>query len=80
MGAVDDATGKILGLVFRPQEDLWGYLKLMHDVISRHGVPQTLYTDRHAIFFSSRRDKPILEDENLCGCYRTRRLQESPQL
>jgi len=39
LGAVDDATSKILGLVFRPQEDLRGYLQLMHDVISRHGVP-----------------------------------------
>jgi len=63
LGAVDDATSKILGLVFRPQEDLRGYLQLMHDVISRHGVPHTLYTDRHSIFFSAQRDNPTIEDQ-----------------
>jgi len=28
-GAIDDATGKVLGLSFRPQEDLKGYCEVM---------------------------------------------------
>lgn len=62
-GAIDDATGKILGLVFRPQEDLWGYLFLLDQILRHHGIPYSLYSDRHTIFFSPKKDKLSLEEE-----------------
>src|SRR5690554_2370987 len=56
-GAIDDATSKVLGLYFRPTEDLKGYLELMKQVIFNHGRPRGVYSDGHAIFFSRNKDK-----------------------
>lgn len=47
---IDDATGKIVGATFREQEDVVGYLTVLRDICATHGVPQTLYTDRHTLF------------------------------
>lgn len=62
-GAIDDATGKVLGLHFRPQEDLKGYLETLNQVVTRHGIPRALYSDGHAIFFSPKKDKLTIEQE-----------------
>ena len=50
LGAIDDATGKIVGLVFRPTEDLHGYIRLLDAVVRNHGVPLALYGDRFSAF------------------------------
>lgn len=50
LGAIDDATGKVLGAVFREHEDAHGYFLLMRQVVSKHGIPETVYRDRHGIF------------------------------
>lgn len=62
-GAIDDATSKVLGLYFRPTEDLKGYFETLRQVISRHGVPRALYSDGHTIFFSPKKDKLTIEEE-----------------
>lgn len=62
-GAIDDATGKLLGLYFRPEEDLVGHLMVLKQMLGRHGVPRRLYSDRHTIFFSPMMDKLSIEDE-----------------
>lgn len=62
-GAIDDATGKILGLYFRLQEDTMGYLHVLWQVLNNHGVPHSLYSDRHTIFFSPKTDKLSIEEE-----------------
>jgi transposase len=49
IGAVDDATGRILALIARDHEDLHGYTCLLEALLTRHGVPWTLYGDRAAI-------------------------------
>src|SRR5437867_4694311 len=49
MGAVDDATGEILALHFRPHYDLHGFVQVLHDLIRQHGVPLQLYGDRSGI-------------------------------
>src|SRR5262249_38630421 len=46
VGAIDDATGSILALVFRPAEDLHGYVELFHNVFTTYGLPLTVYGDR----------------------------------
>lgn len=62
-GAIDDATGKILGLSFRLTEDLKGYFEVLRQVITYHGIPRALYSDGHAIFFSPKKDKLSIEEE-----------------
>lgn len=63
LGAIDDATGKILGLCFRPEEDTLGYLQLLSQILTHHGVPHALYSDRHTIFFSPKNGKLSIEEE-----------------
>ncbi|QUL98236.1 MAG: ISNCY family transposase [Candidatus Fermentithermobacillus carboniphilus] len=62
-GAIDDATGKILGLYFRPEEDLRGYFEVLMQVVQRNGVPRCVYSDRHTIFVSPNKDKLTIEEE-----------------
>jgi hypothetical protein len=50
LGAIDDATGKVVGSVFRQWEDAQGYFLVMRHVVSRYGIPETVYRDRHGIF------------------------------
>lgn len=50
LAAVDDATGEVLGAVFREQEDAQGYLLLLREIATRTGVPVAVYSDRHGIF------------------------------
>lgn len=63
-GAIDDATGAVLGLRFGPQEEAATYMRLLRDqVFVRHGLPRSIYTDRHTMFFSPKRDRLTIEDE-----------------
>lgn len=55
--AVDDATGKVPWALFRPNEDSHGYFVLLQGIIERHGVPLSLYSDRHSVFRKARRSR-----------------------
>jgi transposase len=48
MAAMDDASGKILGLLFCEHECSWAYLKLLKKVIEEWGVPCSIYQDKHS--------------------------------
>jgi len=63
VGGIDDATGKIVGAVFRPTEDLEGYFEMLRQILTNYGVPLAIYSDRHTIFKSSNEDKLTIEDE-----------------
>lgn len=62
-GAIDDATGKVQGLSFRPNEDLTGYFGVLRQVVTGYGVPLNVYSDRLSLFFSPKADKLSFEDE-----------------
>jgi transposase len=62
-GAIDDATGKVFGLYFRPNEDLLGYLHVLKQMVEDYGVPRSIYSDGHSIFFSPKGDKLSIEEE-----------------
>ena len=62
-GIIDDATGQILALHFRPTESLLGYFTVLLQMLVRFGVPKAFYSDRHSIFFSPKKDKLSLEEE-----------------
>jgi transposase len=61
IGAIDDASGRILVLLFRPTEDQVGYLLLLRSLALSHGLPMSLYHDRHTILRSPKR--PTLEEQ-----------------
>ena len=50
LGAVDDATGELLGATFRDQEDAAGYFELLREIVRRRGIPDAVYRDRHSVF------------------------------
>ena len=58
-GAIDDATGVVVAAVFRPTEDLIGYLTILDKGIRAYGVPLALYSDQHTIFFSPQDDLSV---------------------
>jgi transposase len=63
--ATDDATGTVLGALFRPQEDAIGYLQLLDMVARRHGLPAAAYQDRHSALY--RNDDHWSHEEELAG-------------
>jgi transposase len=53
---IDDATGRLTGLLFAQAETTRGYLELLRRHILAHGVPLALYSDRHGIFRVNAKD------------------------
>lgn len=49
VGGKDDATGYVWAR-FEYAETSWAYLHLIQDIASTHGLPMSLYSDRHGIF------------------------------
>jgi transposase len=47
---IDDATSKILQLLFVPVESTAGYFRAARQYIEKHGVPLAFYSDKHSIF------------------------------
>ena len=66
IGFQDDATGQILAAHFQLEaENTVGYLRALHAMITTHGVPLSLYRDRHSIF--QRNDSHWTLAEQLAG-------------
>ncbi len=66
IGFQDDATGRILAAHFQLEaENTVGYLRALHTMITTHGVPLSLYRDRHSIF--QRNDSHWTLAEQLAG-------------
>jgi winged helix-turn helix protein len=64
-GAIDDATGTVLALPFRPTEDLHGYVTLLRQLVTTYGLPLALYGDRLNVFV--RNDPHWTVEEQLRG-------------
>ena len=54
IGAIDDATSKVMGAFFAPAESSWGYFHLFSEIFKHHGLPQSIYTDCHSVFWTDR--------------------------
>lgn len=72
MAGMDDATGKILAALFCPSECSWAYLELLRRVVRGHGVPCSVYQDKHTAL--KRNDDYWSLEEELAG------KQEPPQV
>jgi len=66
IGFQDDATGQILAAHFQLEaENTLGYLRTLRTLIATHGIPLSLYRDRHCIF--QRNDSHWTLAEQLAG-------------
>jgi transposase len=61
IGAIDDATGKVVGAFFTSADRSWGYFRLFTDIFKAQGLAQSVYADRHSIFWTER--EPTLEEQ-----------------
>lgn len=50
VGGIDDATGLIVGAVFREAEDGVGYLLVLREMARRFGLPASIYRDGSSVF------------------------------
>lgn len=51
LGFQDDATSRVVAALFQEEpENAVGYFRLLQQMITTHGVPLSLYRDRHSIF------------------------------
>ena len=62
LGAIDDATGAVLALHFRPTEDLHGYFTLFRQLFTTHGLPLAFYGDRLNVFVRNDRHWTLAEE------------------
>ncbi len=60
---IDDATGRVPGGTFRAQEDAVGYFTTFAQTAERHGLPATVYSDRHGIFIVEKNRAPTLAEQ-----------------
>ena len=61
-GAIDDATGQVVGLYLCKNECMLGYFEVTRRMVSIFGVPDSIYADRHTIFRSPNEDKARVVD------------------
>lgn len=61
--AVDDATGSIVGAYFDHQETLNGYYNILHQILSNHGIPYRILTDRRTVFEYKQKNSTSTEDD-----------------
>ncbi len=47
---IDDATSRLMALLFVPAETTQAYMETVSDYLVRHGRPVAFYSDKHSIF------------------------------
>lgn len=67
IGAIDDATGKVIHAYFRQCEDSEGYFRLLKHIAAEYGLPHAFYHDRHSIFVPPRDEEEPTIEEQLAG-------------
>jgi transposase len=63
VGARDDATN-YCWCRFEDEETTWAYIRLMRQILLSHGLPLSLYSDKHMIFHSPRQATVIEQLNN----------------
>lgn len=67
-GAVDDATGRVIGLHFDREETLRGYCEITHQIMEKYGIPACFYGDNRTVFEYrklSEKDRTIDRDTHI---------------
>jgi hypothetical protein len=65
LAALDDGTGTLCEAFFLPYECSFGYLKLLKTMVTRYGIPLSIYQDRHGSLH--RNDDHWSLEEQLAG-------------
>jgi hypothetical protein len=58
LGFVDDATGRLLQLLFVGSESAFDYFRTTRAYLEEHGKPVAFYSDKHGIFRVNRKTLP----------------------
>jgi len=66
-GAIDDATSRLLGLCFAPEEVTDAYFNLVWQINAAGGIPLALYTDGRSVFTNNRSEDKLSIAEQLAG-------------
>lgn len=53
---IDDATGRLMRLLFVPSESSFAYFKALQGYLETHGCPVAFYSDKHSVFRVNRQD------------------------
>lgn len=61
IGAIDDASSKVPRAFFEQAESSWAYFRLFCDIFNKHGLAQSVYSDRHSVFWTDR--DPTLQEQ-----------------
>ena len=61
IGAIDDASNKVPRAFFAEAESSWAYFRLFSDIFNEHGLAQSVYSDRHSVFWTDR--EPTLQEQ-----------------
>lgn len=61
IGAIDDASNKVPQAFFEEAESSWAYFRLFSDIFKKHGLAQSVYSDRHSVFWTDR--EPTLQEQ-----------------
>lgn len=61
-GAIDDATGTVLGAYFDKEETTYGYYKTLEMILNNYGIPKCLYSDNRSTFKSTKKELTIEEE------------------
>jgi transposase len=64
MAAIDDATSELLDAFFIPYECSFGYMKLLAHLVTRYGIPCSIYQDRHGSLHRNDENWTLLEQLN----------------
>lgn len=61
--AIDDASGMLTGAWFDTQETLQGYYHVLHQILTNHGIPYKIFTDRRTVFTYKQKNSPSLDED-----------------
>ncbi|MCF7941202.1 MAG: ISNCY family transposase [Spirochaetia bacterium] len=63
--AIDDATGYLVGLWLEEEETLHGYYQLLEQILSQHGIPLEIRTDKRTVFTYNHKGKANPEKDTM---------------
>lgn len=64
--AIDDATGEALCGWFMPTECLEGYVRMLQILVTKYGIPENIYCDRHTILINPK-DGELTNFGHMCN-------------
>lgn len=62
--AIDDASGNIVGAYFDMEETLNGYYHVLHQILTKHGLPAAILTDKRTVFTYRQKNTHKLEEDS----------------